>query len=70
MLDPKVAPSTGTPVPDGMTLEQVSSIIENFSKDTISFDMVEINPLLGGDIDREKTIEAGAKILNLLSHKV
>ena len=70
VLDPKVAPSTGTPVPDGMTLEQVSSIIENFSKDTISFDMVEINPLLGGDIDREKTIEAGAKILNLLSHKV
>ena len=68
-LDPSIAPSTGTSVPNGITLKQINHIVKELSNETISFDMVEVNPLIGGDRNRETTIKTGSKILNLLSQK-
>ena len=67
VLDPSLAPSTGTPVKGGMTLSQINHIIKELSDQTVSFDLVEINPLLGSDEDRETTLKTASEILNNLS---
>jgi arginase len=67
-LDPEFAPSTGTPVENGMTPNQLNCVLEELFPQTISMDLVEINPLLGSRQDVKKTLNIGANILNKLSN--
>lgn len=45
-LDPKYFPSTGTPVDDGLTIEEGKQILETLKPYTVSADFVEFNPSL------------------------
>jgi len=55
-IDPMYIPSTGTPVPNGLTVEDVCHIV-NWSKDRlVGFDLVEFNPLIGNDVELKTTI--------------
>jgi len=46
-MDPHIMPSTGTPVPQGLTLKNVLNIIKVAKPRLIGFDLVEFNPLIG-----------------------
>ena len=46
-LDPLLAPSTGTAVPNGLSVKNVLNIISIASSRLVSFDLVEFNPLIG-----------------------
>lgn len=57
-LDPQYTPSTGTPVKGGLTLQQslyLMAKIQDHSR-IKGMDVVEVNPLLGNNVDREKTL--------------
>ncbi len=63
-IDPQYMPSTGTPVSNGLSIEDVIQII-NISKDKlVSFDLVELNPLIGSDVDINNTLTNCKKILD------
>ncbi len=65
-IDPEYMPSTGTPVSDGLSVEDVKKII-NTSKDRlISFDMVEFNPSIGDEDQVLKTINNCKSILDTI----
>jgi arginase len=46
-MNPHIMPSTGTPVPHGLTLKNVTNIIKTAKPRLIGFDLVEFNPLIG-----------------------
>lgn len=48
VLDPSIAPGTGSPEPEGLSLSQLKKILEYTAQETevIGFDLVEVNPLL------------------------
>ena len=55
-LDPEYCPATGTPVNDGLTVDECSTIINSFDKLKFrSMDIVEFNPLIGLKHDILKT---------------
>lgn len=63
-IDPQNMPSTGTTAPNGLCVEDVIQII-NISKDKlVSFDMVELNPLIGTDLDVQNTLKNCKNILD------
>ncbi|XP_052753730.1 arginase, hepatic [Galleria mellonella] len=64
-LDALEAPSTGTPVRGGLTLREAINLMEIiYSTGRLrAIDLVEINPALGNDSDRKRTIEAGLAVL-------
>lgn len=64
VLDPKEAPSTGTPVKGGLSVCQLNNIINKLSKNIVSFDLTEVNPELGTERERDKTLDSAASILN------
>lgn len=67
-IDPIFTPSTGTPVPDGITLDEALEIVD-ILKGTgrlMSVDIVEVNLFLGTEEDSEKTLESTMKVLNRL----
>jgi arginase len=47
-LDPSISVGTGTPVPNGLTLEEARALLSGFCADprTATLDVVEINPAL------------------------
>lgn len=47
-LDPSISVGTGTPVPDGLFLDEARTLLTGFCKDpkTVTLDVVEINPAL------------------------
>ncbi|MCB0763680.1 MAG: arginase [Flavobacteriales bacterium] len=47
-LDPSVSVGTGTPVPNGLTTAEASTLLQGFCRDprTVTLDVVEINPSL------------------------
>lgn len=47
VLDPSIAPGTGTPEPGGLTYNQLKDILTNLKDkgDILGFDVVEVNPL-------------------------
>lgn len=51
VLDPKLCPGTGVPVPDGISLEKLKAILETvfINSNVVSMDLVEYNPLLDKD---------------------
>lgn len=64
-LDPQVVPSTGTPVSDGLTFEEGNRIIQ-IARDTgrlAALDIVELNPLLGTEEERESSIKYTVKLI-------
>lgn len=64
-LDPSLAPSTGTPVDDGLTLEDVEiigSIIQETKKLSV-FDLVEVNPAIGTKDEVEKTKNSAKQVI-------
>ncbi|KAG8228286.1 hypothetical protein J437_LFUL006254 [Ladona fulva] len=63
-LDTLEAPSTGTSVRGGLTLREGVSLLEIVHKTNTlaAFDLVEVNPKIGGEEDVMKTLEA-AKFL-------
>ncbi|XP_032511881.1 arginase, hepatic isoform X2 [Danaus plexippus] len=64
-LDSLEAPSTGTPVRGGLTLREAIKLMEiiHATGRLRAFDLVEINPALGNDSDRKRTIEAGMSVM-------
>ncbi|KAG6453620.1 arginase-1 isoform X2 [Manduca sexta] len=64
-LDALEAPSTGTPVRGGLTLREAISLMEiiHATGRLRALDLVEINPALGNESDRKRTIEAGLCVL-------
>lgn len=64
-LDPSVAPGTGVPEADGLTLNEVEYLVKKIlsTGKVISMDLVEFNPLL--DIDN-RTFEVCKNILRLI----
>lgn len=64
-MDPEFTPSTGTPVPGGVTLEETLELIRLLKATgrLLSVDIVEVNPLLGSEKDSETTISSTAALL-------
>ncbi|XP_068628773.1 arginase-2, mitochondrial isoform X2 [Battus philenor] len=64
-LDALEAPSTGTPVRGGLSLREAISLMEiiHSTGRLRAIDLVEINPALGDESDRKRTIEAGLCVL-------
>jgi len=61
-LDPKYFPSTGTPVENGLTIEEGKQILQTLRPQTISVDFVEFNPSL----TNEEQSNTDAKLLKEL----
>lgn len=63
-LDPTWAPSTGFPVPGGLTLRQGEYIAERIHQtgNLVGLDLVEINPHIE-KMGKDKTVYAGCSIL-------
>ena len=63
-LDLTLAPSTGFPVPGGLTLQQGEHIAERIYQtgNLVGLDLVEINPHIEKE-GKEKTVHAGCLIL-------
>lgn len=64
-LDPSIAPATGTAVPDGLTLEEGLTIVNEVSKlDFVGMDLVEVNPKLARNEEQlKKTIDAAHQVI-------
>jgi arginase len=64
-LDPAVSPSTGTPVPGGLTIREGMYIAEEMAlTDCLTgIDLVEVNPELGTKRDQELTLFTAVEII-------
>ncbi|KYG61829.1 hypothetical protein AZI85_06320 [Bdellovibrio bacteriovorus] len=69
-LSPEVAPSTGVPVSQGLTLDDVTTLGRSLSQhpSLSSVDIVEVNPSLGSADDVFKTYFAALQFLMSLIH--
>ena len=69
VLDPEIAPGTGTPEEDGLNVEEAKIILEKLisSKFVTSMDFVEFNPIL--DVD-DKTSKICVELLNFIFNKL
>lgn len=68
-LDPRFIPATGTPVPGGLHLMDGQKIINTLMRKSqlISFDLVEVNPLLGANPqDLELTSDSVKNLLEAI----
>jgi arginase len=65
-INPEQMPSTGTPVNNGLTVEDVKKIINTSKNRLISFDLVEFNPTVGDDIQLLKTFNNCKSILDTI----
>lgn len=68
VLDPVAAPSTGTPVPGGMTLDEAAAFSEAIAstRRLRVLDLVEVNPLISGPPGVSKTLESASLITRLM----
>lgn len=64
-IDPEYTPSTGTPVPGGLTLDQAIQVVEMIRQTgrLFSMDIVEVNCKLGSEEDKVKTIKSTLSII-------
>lgn len=67
-VDPRIAPSTGVPVADGLSEEDLRKIAVRFqsSLNLKSIDMVELNPLLGTPLQVDQTFITAMNFLKTL----
>lgn len=65
-IDPKYAPSTGTPVSGGLTDEEGVQIVRELfaTGRLISMDIVEVNPRLGSSQDSQLTLETATLLID------
>lgn len=65
-IDPKFAPSTGTPVPNGLSPKEGQEIIRLLKSTNrlVSMDVVEVNPDLGSEEDQQLTLNTAKSIIN------
>eukprot|EP01111_Echinosteliopsis_oligospora_P009122 TRINITY_DN2617_c0_g1_i1.p1 TRINITY_DN2617_c0_g1~~TRINITY_DN2617_c0_g1_i1.p1 ORF type:complete len:251 (-),score=76.97 TRINITY_DN2617_c0_g1_i1:49-801(-) len=63
-IDPAHTPSTGTPVSDGLSLDDGLYICKTLAETNrlLSVDLVEVNPALGNKEEAQKTCEATIKL--------
>lgn len=68
-LDPAFAPGTGTTAPDGMTVDELKTLIDGVSRRAkiVSCDLVEVNPVLDHD---EKTIDLALDLAEFIAEKL
>jgi len=60
VLDPAYAPGVGNPEPDGITTDELLTLVQAaMSRNTIGFDLVEVSPQL----DSGQTAAVGAKVI-------
>jgi agmatinase len=60
VLDPAYAPGVGNPEPDGITTDELLTLVQAaMNRNTIGFDLVEVSPQL----DSGQTAAAGAKVI-------
>jgi len=60
VLDPAYAPGVGNPEPDGITTDELLTLVQAaMSRSTIGFDLVEVSPQL----DSGQTAAVGAKVI-------
>lgn len=64
-LDISVSPSTGTPVPGGLTMREGLWLAEEISKTGLlkALDIVEVNPTIGSKEDAAKTSHAAKQVI-------
>ncbi|CAH1792703.1 unnamed protein product [Owenia fusiformis] len=64
-LDPAISPSTGTPVPGGLTIREGMYIAEELAQTGLlhHIDLVEVNPLIGTKRDQNLTIFTASEII-------
>ncbi|KAK3092282.1 hypothetical protein FSP39_000708 [Pinctada imbricata] len=64
-LDPSLAPSTGTPVPGGLSIREGNYIAEELAATgrLTCVDLAEVNPKLGNDRDNETTVRSAITII-------
>jgi arginase len=70
-IDPRWAPSTGTPVERGISLSEALEICK-YLKSTgriVGMDLVEVNPEIGNKNDRELTVSTALKVIKTLLGK-
>ena len=67
-LDPAFAPSTGTPVPHGLSLDQCQSIIRacKQTRKLVGMDLVEVNPEIGSPEDVQQTLSSAIALISKL----
>ena len=68
-MDPKIMPSTGTPVKNGLTLKNVLKIVKTCKKKMVGFDLIEFNPMISCVKDVQKTITNINKIIKCVMYK-
>jgi agmatinase len=60
VLDPAYAPGVGNPEPDGITTDELLSLVQAaMNRNTVGFDLVEVSPQL----DSGQTAAVGAKVI-------
>ncbi|CAG2106693.1 unnamed protein product, partial [Medioppia subpectinata] len=64
-IDQSIAPSTGTPVPGGLTLREAFCIGEEIFKTNklCGLDFVELNPMIGTESDVKKTMDCALNVI-------
>jgi agmatinase len=67
-LDESIAASTGTPEPDGLSLQQALDLIEIFGSrfKLTGADLVEVAPMVGNDKESQETLRSANKIVSTL----
>jgi arginase len=63
-INPKLIPSTGTPVDGGLYVEDILEIIDVSRRRLVSFDLVEFNPYIGTQSDVKKSVNNINKIID------
>tara|TARA_Y100000589_G_C27181041_1_gene640761 strand:+ start:1768 stop:2610 length:843 start_codon:yes stop_codon:yes gene_type:complete len=65
-LDMSIVPSTGTPVTNGLTLNDMDTIIDSISSvsNVRHCDFTEVNPCLGTDKDVDLTVQSMMYVIN------
>lgn len=64
-LDPSIAPSTGTPVAGGLTMEEaiiIGQVVQQTNKLSV-LDVVEVNPQIGDEKDVQVTLNGAQQVI-------
>jgi len=72
-IDPQFVPATGTPVMGGLTMREAAYICEAVSETglLVGVDMVEVNPKIGTEREREQTVQVAVGIIkSALGHQL
>lgn len=70
-IDPRWAPSTGTPVERGISLSEALELCKalRLTGRIVGMDLVEVNPEIGSQADRELTVQTALKVIQTLIGK-